>query len=170
LLNCRFRDHFRLLGQDNVRRYLPFRAVRVRVTARDSWFEVFARVAAARVTGARVVVSHAPDASAPMLKCLEQTTQAWAGGIEFVEETDADLVEAIRHGTVERLRATPGTAVSEAVLCAAAERCVHIASEPVLAAGRVELLWHLREQSLSSDYHRYGNLGSRAGERRREPD
>jgi RHH-type proline utilization regulon transcriptional repressor/proline dehydrogenase/delta 1-pyrroline-5-carboxylate dehydrogenase len=38
---------------------------------------------------------------------------------------------------------------------------------PVVAAGRIELLWYLREQSISFDYHRYGNLGRRAGELRR---
>jgi RHH-type proline utilization regulon transcriptional repressor/proline dehydrogenase/delta 1-pyrroline-5-carboxylate dehydrogenase len=27
-------------------------------------------------------------------------------------------------------------------------------------------LWYLREQSISTDYHRYGNLGSRADEAR----
>jgi RHH-type proline utilization regulon transcriptional repressor/proline dehydrogenase/delta 1-pyrroline-5-carboxylate dehydrogenase len=162
-------DHFRLLGQDNIRRYLPFHAVHVRVTGKDSLFEVFARVAAARTTGARVVVSHAPEASEAVLQLLERTTQAWAGGIEFLEQSDDQLITALRQNAVERIRATPATPVSEALLRAAAERCVHVASDPVLAAGRVELLWHLREQSLSHDYHRYGNLGARAGESRREP-
>jgi RHH-type proline utilization regulon transcriptional repressor/proline dehydrogenase/delta 1-pyrroline-5-carboxylate dehydrogenase len=36
----------------------------------------------------------------------------------------------------------------------------------VLAHGRIELLRYLREQSISHDYHRYGNLGARAGEAR----
>jgi len=33
----------------------------------------------------------------------------------------------------------------------------------------VELLWCLHEQSVSHAYHRYGNLGARAPERRAEP-
>ena len=37
-----------------------------------------------------------------------------------------------------------------------------------LAEGRVELLWYVQEQSVSFDYHRYGNLGVRAGEPRAE--
>ncbi len=32
--------------------------------------------------------------------------------------------------------------------------------------GRLELLWYVREQSISTDYHRYGNLGIRADEAR----
>ncbi|MFY8222071.1 MAG: hypothetical protein ACOVJ6_09210 [Pirellulales bacterium] len=37
---------------------------------------------------------------------------------------------------------------------------------PVVAAGRIELLRHLREQSISHNYYRYGNLGRRASEPR----
>jgi RHH-type proline utilization regulon transcriptional repressor/proline dehydrogenase/delta 1-pyrroline-5-carboxylate dehydrogenase len=39
---------------------------------------------------------------------------------------------------------------------------------PVVAEGRLECLWYLHEQSLSVDYHRYGNLGRRTGEPRAE--
>jgi RHH-type proline utilization regulon transcriptional repressor/proline dehydrogenase/delta 1-pyrroline-5-carboxylate dehydrogenase len=49
------------------------------------------------------------------------------------------------------------------------EKAVSQADEKVLAEGRLELLWYLREQSISHDYHRYGNLGLRAGEARHEP-
>jgi RHH-type proline utilization regulon transcriptional repressor/proline dehydrogenase/delta 1-pyrroline-5-carboxylate dehydrogenase len=44
---------------------------------------------------------------------------------------------------------------------------VHIADEPVLPLGRIELLWYVQEQSISVDYHRYGNLGSRSNQPRR---
>jgi RHH-type proline utilization regulon transcriptional repressor/proline dehydrogenase/delta 1-pyrroline-5-carboxylate dehydrogenase len=37
----------------------------------------------------------------------------------------------------------------------------HIEDAPVLPVGRLELLHYLREQSVSRDYHRYGNLGVR---------
>jgi RHH-type proline utilization regulon transcriptional repressor/proline dehydrogenase/delta 1-pyrroline-5-carboxylate dehydrogenase len=36
----------------------------------------------------------------------------------------------------------------------------------MLGVGRIELLHYLREQSLSVDYHRYGNLGARGDEGR----
>jgi RHH-type proline utilization regulon transcriptional repressor/proline dehydrogenase/delta 1-pyrroline-5-carboxylate dehydrogenase len=45
---------------------------------------------------------------------------------------------------------------------------IHIADTPVLAHGRLELMSYVQEQSVSVDYHRYGNLGSRANEQRRE--
>jgi RHH-type proline utilization regulon transcriptional repressor/proline dehydrogenase/delta 1-pyrroline-5-carboxylate dehydrogenase len=46
---------------------------------------------------------------------------------------------------------------------------LYLADSPVVAEGRVELLWYLYEQSVSIDYHRYGNLGARAAEPRAEP-
>ncbi len=55
-----------------------------------------------------------------------------------------------------------------AVLQAAAEAGLCVVSRPVSAEGRLELLWYVQEQSLSIDYHRYGNLGLRAGEPRAE--
>jgi RHH-type transcriptional regulator, proline utilization regulon repressor / proline dehydrogenase / delta 1-pyrroline-5-carboxylate dehydrogenase len=162
-------DPMRLIGQDNIRRYLPFREIRVRVHADDTDFEIFARVIAARTTGARVIISHDSNTS-PAVPLLEKLTHDWAGSIEFIEESDAQLAGAIRAGEVERIRIAGPGRVDEEILRAAAEHFIHIASEPVLAEGRIELLWHLREQSISHDYHRYGNLGARTEECRRETE
>jgi RHH-type proline utilization regulon transcriptional repressor/proline dehydrogenase/delta 1-pyrroline-5-carboxylate dehydrogenase len=49
--------------------------------------------------------------------------------------------------------------VPPAVLSAANPTGVLVARAPVLAEGRIELLWYVREQSISRDYHRYGHLG-----------
>ena len=57
---------------------------------------------------------------------------------------------------------------ASAVIRRAAAASGHwVADVPVVGEGRVELLWYLREQSVSHDYHRYGNLGRRAAESRR---
>ena len=39
----------------------------------------------------------------------------------------------------------------------------------MLNEGRLKLLWYTEEQSLSIDYHRYGNLGACAIEKRNGP-
>ena len=44
---------------------------------------------------------------------------------------------------------------------AAARLGRHISRHVPLTEGRIEMLRYLREQSLSVDYHRYGNLGER---------
>lgn len=159
-------DHFRLVGQDNFRRYLPLRAVHVRVSREDSFFEIFTRVAATRVTEARTVLSIPHGLDTRELSLLEKLTNDWAGLIEFVEESDEEFAKAISGGHVCRVRYAAADRVPEIVRRAAAEACLFIADAPVLAEGRVELLWYVQEQSVSFDYHRYGNLGTRTGEDR----
>jgi len=159
-------DHFKLVGQDNVRRYRPVGSVRVRIHAADTTFDIFARTSAAHVAGCRVVVSTPPGLNSPSVKLLEALTETWAGAIEFIEETDAELAQAIRERQTDRVRyAAPDRAPLE-VLRAGNEAGGCVISRPVSGEGRLELLWYLREQSLSIDYHRYGNLGLRAGEPR----
>ena len=162
----RLHDHFRLIGQDNQRRYLPVDDVRIRTHPDDSGFDLFARAAAACAAGARTTMSYAPGHRSPIIDALEHATEAWAGAIEFVEESDEELAAAIAGGRTDRVRYANRDRVPEAVLRAVGESGVYIARAPVLAEGRIELLWYLREQSISFDYHRYGTLGDRAGEAR----
>lgn len=161
-------DHYRLVGQDNLRRYLPVRELRIRTHPDDSVFDLFARVAAARAAGCRITVSSPPDAPAAGLALLDELTESWAGGIEFVEETDDALAALLVARETDRLRYAAPPRVPESVLRAAAASAIHVASRPVLRDGRVELLWYVQEQSISNDYHRYGNLGPRADEPRAE--
>ena len=162
-------DHFRLVGQDNFRRYLPLRDVRVRVHGDDTAFELFARVGAAQAAGCRITVSFPPELHSPALKLLEALTDPWAGGIEFIEESDAGLAQAMRDHQTDRVRYAAPERVPLDVLGASAESGVSVVSGPVVMEGRLEMLWYLQEQSISIDYHRYGNLGLRAAESRTEP-
>lgn len=163
----RSHDHFRLIGEDNFRRYLPIGDVRLRLHADDSEFDVLARAAAARAAGCRIVVSSPPGLPAAindLVELLDASTDSWAATIEFVEETDQQLADAIIAGRVQRIRYAAPIRVPEAIRRAAAESFVYIADAPPLVSGRIELLWYYQEQSLSHVYHRYGNLGRRADE------
>lgn len=162
-------DHFRLLGQDNLRRYLPLGWLCVRVHESDSPFEVVARVCAAHATGARVTVSVPPAFASPFLRLLEELTQPWAGAIEFVEQSDRQIADLVRSRAFDRVRYAAPDRVPVEVLQAAGESGVAVIARAVLADGRAELLWYLQEQSVSIDYHRYGNLGIRSGEPRAQP-
>jgi RHH-type transcriptional regulator, proline utilization regulon repressor / proline dehydrogenase / delta 1-pyrroline-5-carboxylate dehydrogenase len=162
----REQDHFKLVGQDNVRRYLPFEYVRVRVHAADSTFEIFARVIAAHVAGCRVTLSLPPELQSPAASLLEKLTGSWTDVIEFVEEDDEPLAAAIRGGQTDRVRYAAPDRAPISVLQAAGEAGGCVISTPVSGEGRLEMLWYLREQSISTDYHRYGNLGARADEKR----
>jgi RHH-type proline utilization regulon transcriptional repressor/proline dehydrogenase/delta 1-pyrroline-5-carboxylate dehydrogenase len=161
-------DHFRLVGQDNLRRYRPVREMRIRLHPDDTFFDLYARVAAARAVGCRITVSSPPDCGVAGLAPLEEVTEPWAGAIEFVEETEARLAEVIRAGETDRVRYAAPDRVPPEIFAAAAKSGLFVARAPVLAEGRIELLWYLREQSISCDYHRYGNLGERGQEQRAE--
>ncbi len=159
-------DHFRLIGQDNIRRYRPVGALRIRVHEQDSFFDLFARVCAARQAGCRITVSAAEPERIPAIALLESLTASWAAAIEFVSESDAELVHVIQRAGAERVRYADPSRVPIEVRNTVAETGIFIACAPVLASGRLELLWYLREQSICNDYHRYGNLGARSAEPR----
>jgi RHH-type proline utilization regulon transcriptional repressor/proline dehydrogenase/delta 1-pyrroline-5-carboxylate dehydrogenase len=158
-------DHFKLVGQDNHRRYLPVSPMRIRVQAGDKVWEIVTRCAAAVASGCRATVSCGSETSQQLIDVLEQLTLPWAGRIEFVDESDSELEEAIREGRAPRIRYASSDRVPESIRRAANENFVYLADAPVLASAP-ELLWYVVEQSISFDYHRYGNLGPRAEEKR----
>ncbi|GAB5403235.1 MAG: bifunctional proline dehydrogenase/L-glutamate gamma-semialdehyde dehydrogenase [Aureliella sp.] len=161
-------DTVRLVGQDNIRRYQPMTHVRIRVAQADSWLEIFARAAAVIAVGGRATISRSPGLQSAPVEALEQLSSEWAADMEFVEETEDELAELIAAGQVDRVRYTCNVDIPDCIRRAADENFVYIARSPVSLAGRVELLWYVREQSVCLDYHRYGNLGFRADEQRRE--
>jgi RHH-type proline utilization regulon transcriptional repressor/proline dehydrogenase/delta 1-pyrroline-5-carboxylate dehydrogenase len=87
--------------------------------------------------------------------------------VRLERHTEAELIQLIEEGAISRLRMIGGHA-SDRVLLASARAYVYVARSPVLACGRIELLWYLKEQSISDNYHRYGNLGEHGAEGRQE--
>lgn len=160
-------DDARLVGQDNLRRYLPVEALRIRVDRADGAFELFARVCAARIVGCRVTVSMPRGYHSAALDLLDHLTEPWGAAIEMVQESDEELAAIVQNRQTDRLRYAAKDRVPRAVRRAVGDSGIYIADAPVLIEGRVELLWYVREQSISHDYHRYGNLGARSDEPRR---
>ena len=153
-----WREHFgrehdpsAIRGERNAFRYRPCR----RVIARGTTGVALCQVAlAACVTGARLTVSLAPDSRRwPWL--------AEHGGLELVVEAEAGFVDRLAHPAgAERVRAWDR--ISTAARAAANSTGVAVVDAPVLANGRLELRWYLREQSISHVLHRYGNVSERA--------
>ena len=163
-------DHFRLIGEDNCRRYLPVKELRDPTPPR----RYLLRHPGARVCGPRGRVSHHGQqalgtCNRRSFEALEDATESWAGSIEFVEESDDALADVIRLQHTDRLRYAAPDRVPPVIREAVTEHCIYIADAPVLMHGRVELMWYVREQSVCVDYHRYGNLGLRSDEEREEP-
>jgi hypothetical protein len=133
-------DHFRLLGQDNVRRYRPVRDLRIRMHPEDGPFEVIARIAAARIAGCRITLSTPSPFALAGPSWLLQAIAAIEDDIGLVEEDDQSLAEVIRGGETDRARFAAPNRVPEEILKAAAESSVFIARAPVVGEGRGELL------------------------------
>jgi RHH-type proline utilization regulon transcriptional repressor/proline dehydrogenase/delta 1-pyrroline-5-carboxylate dehydrogenase len=95
-------------------------------------------------------VSLAPDAA-------RWTWLAECDGVELVVEAEAGFVERLAHpGDAERLRVWEP--ISTAARAAANGTGVAVIDAPILANGRLELRWYLREQTVSRVLHRYGSL------------
>jgi RHH-type transcriptional regulator, proline utilization regulon repressor / proline dehydrogenase / delta 1-pyrroline-5-carboxylate dehydrogenase len=156
-------DPVNLRGQDNVLRHLPVGTVVVRLHPEDGLFDVVARIAAVRATGNRLRVSVPPGMDGPAVRFLDGPEGGrLTARAPVVRETDPELIAAIP--SVDRIRYAAPDRVPPELFAAAAETGFYIARTPVVMEGRIELLQYYRQQSVCTNFHRYGNLGDRAGE------
>jgi len=157
----RTQDYFHLRGQDNFLRYLSVGRMMVRIHSHDSLFEVLARIAAARISECELLLSAPPDLDNSVTRFLHSIQGRKLPGDNRIESlSDAEVIE--RLPVLDRIRYAAPDRVPEAVYRAAAEKGLHIARDPVLMEGRIELLHYFVNQSICDNYHRYGNLGERA--------
>jgi len=158
-------DHFKLLGQHNIRRYLPVGKLTVRVGERSDVYQAIGAMAAAWITGNQVLLSLDPEVNTVIEALLAKCVKSLGGRVTLARHDEQELVHLIHDQAMGRLRLV-GAVASNDVLLAAARDYVYVVRAPVLASGRVELLWYLKEQSISDNYHRYGNLGEHGAEGR----
>jgi RHH-type proline utilization regulon transcriptional repressor/proline dehydrogenase/delta 1-pyrroline-5-carboxylate dehydrogenase len=136
-------------GERNAFRYRPCRRVIARGSARDA-LPLAQVTLAAGAAGVPLTISLSPDSpSAPWLHGCE--------GVELAVEAEAGFVERLAHpGDAERLRAW--APISTAARAAANGVGLTVLDTPVLANGRLELRWYVREQAVSRVMHRYGSV------------
>ena len=153
-------DYSHIRGESNEIRYLPLKRVLLRFEAEDSLYEMLGSIAAVKITGAALLVSIPATAQSEALAWLS----AHHGGLldehdRFSRQDEAVLIGAMTKA--ERVRFLNASHVTPSIYESAAERTIHIAAEPFIAHGRIELMHYFIEQSVSDSYHRYGNLGPR---------
>jgi RHH-type transcriptional regulator, proline utilization regulon repressor / proline dehydrogenase / delta 1-pyrroline-5-carboxylate dehydrogenase len=142
-------------GEQNTFRYRPCRRVIARSTAgRPETAAALCQVIlAAFVVGARLTLSLSPDS--PPRTWLQE-----CAGVDLVVEAEAGFVERLAHpGDAERVRVWEP--ISAAARAAANGTGVTVVDAPVLANGRLELRWYVREQAVSRVLHRYGSVAER---------
>ena len=156
----REKDYFHLRGQDNVVRYLPVIPVVVRLHPKDGLFDVLARIAAARISGCRPEVSlpaGVDNQVTAFLLGMEGKKLTGEAPVRF--ESDEDIIEKLPE--IGRLRYGAPDRVPYDIYREAAKHGITISRTRVMMEGRIELIQYFREQSISNNYHRYGNLGGR---------
>lgn len=145
-------DPSAIRGERNAFRYRPCR----RVIARGTTARPEAAAALCQVVLAACV------AETPLTLSLSPDSESWAwlaecGGVELAVEAEAGFVERLAHPEeAERVRVWEP--ISTAARAAANGTGVTVIDAPVLANGRLELRWYVREQTVSRVLHRYGSV------------
>jgi RHH-type proline utilization regulon transcriptional repressor/proline dehydrogenase/delta 1-pyrroline-5-carboxylate dehydrogenase len=144
-------DPSRLLGELNLFRYRPVRGILVR-----------ADVNADPVVLAQAVLA-AVTCEAPLTISLSPNREDWHGWaapdtVQVMVEDEASLIARLAASDTgyERLRAL-GPLSSELRRSANAAG-INVVDVAVVANGRLELRYYLREQCVSQTVHRYGNI------------
>jgi RHH-type proline utilization regulon transcriptional repressor/proline dehydrogenase/delta 1-pyrroline-5-carboxylate dehydrogenase len=157
----REKDYFHLRGQDNTFRYLPVGMVAIRVHPGDSLFDVLARIAAVKISGCELLISLPPGLNNSVTAFLYgKQGKRFVGDAPMTDQSDKDLMAMIPE--IQRIRYAAPDRVPDEVFQIAAETGFYISRTKVSMEGRIELLQYFQEQSICSNYHRYGNLGERA--------
>ena len=156
------KDRIKLIGQDNIFRYVPHKKVAIRLQAADRPIDYLRVFAAGLTCGAAFQISwDKSEVDFP----TGVNWQLLLPSFTLIEESLDQFMQRIQSHEVKRLRLLSPAPEQLRRVCGLSH-CV-LANTPVLANGRYELLNYLREVSISHNYHRYGNLGIREGDLRR---
>jgi RHH-type proline utilization regulon transcriptional repressor/proline dehydrogenase/delta 1-pyrroline-5-carboxylate dehydrogenase len=146
------RDVSKIIGEENIFRYLSLKNCALRLQASDRLCETLMTISASFIVGTPVTVSIADDdPKCGSLKQLAGKNDKWLVVVQNEASFIADMAK------YERIRTcTPD--ISDAIYKKAAELGKYIATAPPVSEGRIELLHYLKEQSIAYEYHRYGSI------------
>lgn len=137
------------IGQDNFLKYVPQKNMHLRIENDDALVDILRVIVAIKICGTELKISSAKEIDG--LKDLKI-------------ESESDFIERVKNKEIKRLRLL--NPPSKNLRLALANSACSTLATKVMSNGRLELLNYLREVAISIDYHRYGNLGKREGEKR----
>lgn len=141
-----------LLGQQNLFRYRPLTRQIVRLQEGDPLIDIMLFLAAALTAGTPAILS----ASQRVLSqpYLQGVWKRQCRGIDFREAEEGLFLSLLNEDEVDSVRflSEPAPEMAASI----GQKGVAVLVQPMLLNGRFELTRHLREQSISYDYHRYG--------------
>jgi RHH-type proline utilization regulon transcriptional repressor/proline dehydrogenase/delta 1-pyrroline-5-carboxylate dehydrogenase len=151
-------DYMKIRGEDNIFRYLKVPEVVIRYYKENSPKDLACAIMALRSLGIPFTVS-ADDAVSADCEGDCIVTKLSAIGINAITEREHNFYG--RFSPNVRVRYLDKASIKREAYAAMYQQAGYFAYAPVLAEGRFELLNYLHEQSISTSFHRYGNLGNR---------
>ncbi|NGX34761.1 MAG: 1-pyrroline-5-carboxylate dehydrogenase [Candidatus Anoxychlamydiales bacterium] len=153
-------DYNKIIGQDNIHRYVPRKNITLRVTHKSSFLDAIRVVAAAITCRAGLEISYENSNKLEEFNWIDLLPI-----LPNIEESEKDFIKRVKEGNIARLRLVEKA--SKELQKAAALSETYIIDAPVLANGKFELLHYIKEISITYEYHRYGNFGIKESEMRR---
>jgi RHH-type proline utilization regulon transcriptional repressor/proline dehydrogenase/delta 1-pyrroline-5-carboxylate dehydrogenase len=151
-------DYANIRGEENLIRYIPIKSVLLRFEEQDSLVEILVSIIAAKMSKAKLLISLPETPTNEHIIWILLKIDMLLDPEDKIFQQDRDqLIDKIQD--VERLRCLQPHYVTKAMHQEGVQHNVHIAAEPFVAHGRLELMHYFLEQSISDSYHRYGNLG-----------
>ena len=151
------KDYFNLRGQDNICRYVPLKNIVVRISEKETLFEIIAMIAGAQTAASNLQISIPKDLKNLNIDFIKgNDCKNLIKNAIFIYETDTQLAKRIP--SIDRIRYADKDRVPQEILTKAAANGFYIARNKVKQEGRLELLNYFIEQSICDNYHRYGNL------------
>jgi RHH-type proline utilization regulon transcriptional repressor/proline dehydrogenase/delta 1-pyrroline-5-carboxylate dehydrogenase len=141
-----------IYGEENIFRYLPLKSVGFRIQDTDRLDDIQLILLAADTTGTPLFVSI--SGKNKNLKAVRKAV-ASLPGIKIIVQREQSFIRNMHK--YERIR-TCSRDLSDAFYAKAAKLGKHIANNKPLIEGRLELMHYLKEQSIASEYHRYGSI------------
>ncbi|MFT5835359.1 MAG: RHH-type proline utilization regulon transcriptional repressor/proline dehydrogenase [Sulfurimonas sp.] len=153
-------DYTNIRGESNIIRYQSVKNTILRIENSDSLYEMIASICAVKMTGAKLQLSIADNMRAEASEWIKNHVDVLIDDNDIVSfENQEKLVEHIK--TTKRVRFLKPSSVQDEIYEKIVDEALHIAAEPFISNGRIELMHYYTEQSISHSYHRYGNLGAR---------
>jgi len=154
-------DYTNIRGESNIIRYLNVKNITLVIDENDSLFEIICSIAAAKMSGSTLHVSMPEKYDSPQLLWLmAKKTFLLDKGDMLINEREEDIIKSMKKSN--RIRYLKIDGIKQDIYENISKDAIHIAIEPFVAHGRVELMHYFIEQSISDSYHRYGNLGLKA--------
>ncbi len=151
-------DYSHIRGESNIIQYLNLKNITLVIDENNSMYEILCSIGAAKMSGSILHVSILNKFNSPeLLWLLDKKNLLLDEGDRILHENENEMIQSIK--TSQRTRYLNSQNIKPSVYSAISKDAVHIASEPFVAHGRVELMHYFIEQSISDNYHRYGNLG-----------